>query len=150
MQIHDLTTTECRDVLSRAHVARIACSRANQPYVVPVSISYDRTFDCLFGFSTVGKKIDWMRENPRVCVEVEEVADRYNWTTIVIFGRYNEVADSVEHREIRSRALHLFEHQSRWWLPATAKMGEAERHAVVIYQINIDSMSGRRTARDSS
>src|SRR5436190_4395329 len=109
MLIHELTSAECREILARTNLARLACSRADQPYIVPVSIAYDRAFDCLFSFSTIGKKVEWMRDNPKVCVEIEDVDDRFHWTTIIIFGRYEEILDSAEHRTVRQRALHLFE-----------------------------------------
>jgi uncharacterized protein len=148
MQIHELTTTACREVLSRVRVGRLACARNNQPYVVPISIAFDPSSNAVFSFSTVGKKIDWMRENPKVCLEVEEIEDRFHWTTVVIAGRYSEITTAVEHRDIRARALVLLERSTEWWLPGTAKLGEHERHAVVVFQINIDSLTGRRAERD--
>jgi len=148
MQIHELTPTECREVLSRTNLGRLACSRADQPYIVPISVAYDSESNCLFSFSAIGKKVDWMRENPKVCVEVEDVADRFHWTTIVILGRFDEIDDSAEHKDMRQRALELFERRAEWWLLGAAKRGPREHHAVVVYRIHIDTMTGRRTARD--
>ncbi len=82
MIIHELTPADCVDVLSRTSLARLACCRMNQPYVVPISIAYDPRQVCLFGFSAIGRKVEWMRENPNVCLEVEDVEDRFNWTTV--------------------------------------------------------------------
>src|SRR5690349_1072688 len=73
MVIHELTPAECAEVLSRANLARLACCRMNQPYIVPVSFAYDPRQACLFSFSAIGKKVEWMRENPSVCLEVEDV-----------------------------------------------------------------------------
>ena len=42
------------------------------------SISPDDN-DYLYSFSTVGQKIEWMRANPNVCVETDEVT---NSTTV--------------------------------------------------------------------
>jgi nitroimidazol reductase NimA-like FMN-containing flavoprotein (pyridoxamine 5'-phosphate oxidase superfamily) len=148
MLIHELTPTECRDVLSRANVARLACSRAEQPYVVPVSFAYDPESNCLFSFSTIGKKVNWMRENPKVCVEVEDVADRFHWTTVVIVGRYDEIGDLPEHKDVRQRALDLFAQRAEWWLPGAAKLSPHEHPDVVVYRIHVDNMTGRRAARD--
>lgn len=145
MRVHELSAGECWEVLSRSHVGRLACARGDQPYVVPISFSYDVLANCVFSFSAVGKKVDWMRENPKVCLEVEEVADRFNWTTIVVIGRYDEIGDTPDQREVRARALKLFEERSRWWLPAAAKLGSQERPAVVVYRIHVESVSGRRT-----
>lgn len=150
MLIHELAPADCRDVLSRTTVARLACSRAEQPYVVPVSFVYDTDSNCLFGFSTIGKKVAWMRGNPKVCVEVEDVADRFHWTTIVIFGRYDEIGDSSEHKDVRQRALDLFATRAEWWLPGAAKLTPHEHSGVVVYRIHVDSMTGRRVARERS
>jgi len=147
MLIHELAPADCASVLSRSNVGRLACCRMNQPYVVPVSIAYDPTQVCLFSFSTIGKKVDWMRANPSVCVEVEDLEDRFNWTTIIVFGRYSELTDAPEHQDLRQRALHLFSERTQWWLPGAASLRDSEHASVVVYRINIDHMTGRRTSR---
>jgi nitroimidazol reductase NimA-like FMN-containing flavoprotein (pyridoxamine 5'-phosphate oxidase superfamily) len=148
MLVHELTSPQCRDVLSRSHLARLACCRADQPYVVPVSFTYDKESDCLFSLSEVGKKIRWMRDNPLVCLEIEDVEDRFHWTTVVVLGRYREIDDSHEDRELRHRALHLFQGRSEWWLPGGAKVAFHEHHSIVFYRVHIESISGRRADRD--
>jgi uncharacterized protein len=147
MVIHELAPADCAEVLSRTSVARLACCRMNQPYVVPVSFVYDPRQVCLFSFSAIGKKVEWMRANPSVCVEVEDLEDRFHWTTVVIFGRYDEITDAPADKELRQRALHLFSERSRWWLPGAASLSESEHESVVVYRIHIDSMTGRRTTR---
>jgi nitroimidazol reductase NimA-like FMN-containing flavoprotein (pyridoxamine 5'-phosphate oxidase superfamily) len=148
MLIHELTAAECRQILSRVTLARIACARGGQPYIVPISFAFDAESDCLFGFSSIGRKVEWMRENPSVCVEVEDVEDRFHWTTLVIFGLYEEISDSPADQAIRQRALDLFEQRTEWWLPGAARVGPREHPAVVMYRIQITSMTGRRAARD--
>ena len=76
MLVHKLTAAECREVFARARLGRLACAKSNQPYVVPVSVYFDPDENVLYGFSTIGQKIRWMRENPLVCVEVEEIVSR--------------------------------------------------------------------------
>jgi hypothetical protein len=151
MVIHELTAHECREVLGRASLGRLACCRADQPYVVPVFLYFDGDNQCFYGFATVGQKIDWMRSNPRVCVEIEDVADQTNWTTVLVFGRYEEVKDSVSDDIARQRAMHLFTQRPDWWLPGAAKReGGSEHHSPVIYRIAIDKLSGRRAARPTA
>ncbi|HEY0875304.1 MAG TPA: pyridoxamine 5'-phosphate oxidase family protein [Vicinamibacterales bacterium] len=147
MRIRELDRVECGEVLSRNELARLACARHGQPYIVPIHYSFDPARRCLYAFSTVGQKIDWMRENPMVCVEVEEIVDKDNWTTILIFGRYEELTDSPEDASARRTVQTLFEGRPRWWYPAAAKVGTREHHEMVLYRIIIDRMSGRRTSR---
>ena len=151
MVIHELTAAECEDFLSRATIGRLACARKGQPYIVPVSLYFGREERCLYGFSTVGKKIEWMRENPSVCVEVDAIADQHQWTTVLVMGRYEELDTSEEQQRARQRALDLFQDQSRWWLPGGAKLSSGVEHASpVVYRIHISSVSGRRALRQPS
>ena len=92
MRIHDLTTDECQAILEKTNLGRLACARANQPYIVPVFLYLDAGGSSLYSFSTAGQKIDWMRENPKVCVEVEDISDKDHWTTVLVFGRYDEIS----------------------------------------------------------
>jgi len=148
MVIHELTAAECQDVLGRVSLGRLACCRGDQPYVVPVFIYFNGDDQCLYGFSTVGQKVDWMRSNPKVCVEVDEVGDQTNWTTVLVFGRFEEVKGSAGDDIARHRAMNLFNQRPDWWLPGAAKReGGSEHHTPVIYRIVIDRLSGRRAAR---
>lgn len=152
MRISELNAAECEEILARADVGRLACSRHDQPYIVPIHFSFDAGRKCLYAFSTVGQKIDWMRQNPKVCVEIEDVADKNHWTTVLAFGRYEEMGDSPIDRAARKAVEQLFSKRPEWWLPAAAKVGsrEQEHHAMVIYRIQIDRITGRRASRDRS
>jgi nitroimidazol reductase NimA-like FMN-containing flavoprotein (pyridoxamine 5'-phosphate oxidase superfamily) len=146
MLIHELTAEQCWAFLAHSSLGRLACTRADQPYIVPISYSFDADQKCLYGFSTVGQKIAWMRENPKVCVEVEELIDRTRWTTVLIFGRYDEIGNSPADSDKRQRVWNLFQQRPDWWLPAAAKVTNRDPHAMVIYRITIDRVSGRRSS----
>ncbi len=145
MLIHELSEDDCRGVLERGRLARLACSRHDQPYIIPVYVRYDDGY--LYSFSTVGQKIDWMRENPKVCVEVDDVTDHTHWTTAVVFGHYEEITDSDDDGAARRRARQLLEQRRAFWLPAVAKLPSVEHPVAVVYRIRIDRVTGRRAAR---
>lgn len=148
--IHELTRQECIDVLQRIHVGRLACARHAQPYIVPISFYFDSFATCLYSFSTVGQKIHWMRDNPKVCVEVDEVVDRFTWTSVVLGGLYEELRDVNDAARARARALKLLQERAEWWLPGIARLSTgSERDTPVVYRIQIATMSGRRAARPS-
>ena len=88
-----------------------------------------------------------MRDNPKVCVEIEDIANKDWWTTVLALGRYEEVGDDPAEAETRHRIWRLFQQRSEWWLPAAAKVGGRERHNAVVYRIAIDRVSGRRSMR---
>jgi len=148
MQIKELTREQCRDVLSRTELGRLACARFDQPYVVPIHFSFDPARNCVYAFSTVGQKIEWMRENPKVCLAVDEIPDKDAWTTVLAFGRYEELHRRPEESDARATAEALFAKRYEWWLPAAAKVAGRERHDGIVYRIQIDRLTGRRAGPD--
>ena len=91
MVIREMSREECLRVLARARIDRLACAHENQPYVVPVYLVFDEVSGCLYGFTTPGQKVEWMRANPLVCVEVDEIAAFNQWVSVIAFGRYEEL-----------------------------------------------------------
>ena len=148
MRILELSTAQCVEILSRAHLGHLGCAHDNQPYVVPIHFSFDADRHCVYAFSTIGQKVEWMRENPKVCLAIDDIADKDHWTTVVVMGRYQEIHNVPEEADARRRAERLFHERREWWLPAAGQLQSGERHEMVVYRIHIDSVTGRRASRD--
>lgn len=150
MFIHDMTEAECRIALKQAKVGRIACAQNNQPYVVPLYFAYDDHH--LYFFSTVGQKIEWMRVNPLVCVEVDNIASPDEWMSVVVFGRYEELPDVSRFKRARQHAFELLQSRSVWWWePACTRENHRDTphsDAPVVYRIHIDRMTGHHATPD--
>src|ERR1022692_3975080 len=73
MFIEEMTEAECLTTLARTRLGRLACAHKNKPYVVPIYFVYEKFY--LYGFTTPGQKVEWMRSNPLVCVELDEIFD---------------------------------------------------------------------------
>ena len=99
MLIEEMTAQECWTMLARNNLARLACARDNQPYVVPVRVDLDGEF--LYGYATLGRKIEWMRTNPLVCLECEELTTDRVWASLIVFGHYEELPDLPENENAR-------------------------------------------------
>jgi len=93
MEIREMSREECVRVLAGTWLARLACADKNQPYVIPVYLAYHETSGCLYGFTTPGQKVEWMRANPLVCVEVDEIAANDQWVSVIAIGRYEELPE---------------------------------------------------------
>src|SRR5450759_1169978 len=106
MLIQELTKQASLEVLARTHLGRLACVRGMQAYIVPIHFAYQDYW--LYCFSMPGQKIDWMRANPLVCVEADQMR-REQWTTVVVFGRYEELCDTLEFRNERTFAFNLLQ-----------------------------------------
>lgn len=107
MVIREMSREECLRVLAGARLVRLACAHENQPYVVPVYLAYHQPSGgeaCLYGFTTPGQKVAWMRANPLVCVEVDEVAAYDQWVSVIAMGRYEELPETPGNDGARGRA----------------------------------------------
>lgn len=149
MVIHEMTIEECCDALAHANVARLVCEMDDQPYAVPVYLVYDGTY--LFGFATMGYKIDCMRSNPLVCVEIDEVKSENQWMSVVVFGRYEELPETPEYETTRAHAHELLQKRAMWWEPACVSVEHRDfpkTFAPIFYRIHIDRMTGHRASPD--
>lgn len=145
MLVQELTVEECRKALPDVGFGRLACAHENQPYVVPVSFAVDEGYAYLF--SMPGQKVAWMRENPRICLEVESVVSQNQWTTIIVLGLYEELPDTPDYAAERLRAREALQRRVAWWEPGgVAVTGHAVGPEVkpVFYRISLAHLTGRR------
>ncbi len=149
MRIVEISDQECKELLGRVALGRLACSLNNKPYVVPACFAYEP--DCLYIFSTVGKKIDWMRQNPKVCLQADEIRNRSNWTSVVVDGTYVELQEPQYTAE-KERAKERLAESSEWWATPIAERREKTSDLSiepVFFRIDIQSMSGLRRIPES-
>src|SRR5690242_8000739 len=147
MLIQEMTRQASLDFLARMHSGRLACAQDAQPYVVPIYFSYSE--GCLYSFSTVGQKISWMRSNPLVCVQADEVVSLRNWISVVVFGRFEELPDVPEWSYQRALAHELLERRAAWWEPGYARtiLHGAERPLVpIFYRVHITGVTGHQAS----
>jgi nitroimidazol reductase NimA-like FMN-containing flavoprotein (pyridoxamine 5'-phosphate oxidase superfamily) len=150
MRILELTKNECVEVLTRLRFGRLGCARDSQPYIVPFNFAYHD--EHLYSVTALGQKIEWMRANPLVCVEADEIIDHDHWSSVVVPGRYEELQESSESSAERELAYALLQRRAAWWEPAvvrtTAPGGGAEPVISMYYRIHIDRVTGRRAEPD--
>jgi nitroimidazol reductase NimA-like FMN-containing flavoprotein (pyridoxamine 5'-phosphate oxidase superfamily) len=182
MVVRELSREECHRVLAGTRLARLACAHEHQPYVVPVFLAYHEYYTgepCLYGFTNPGQKVDWMRANPLVCVEVDEVTAHDQWVSVVVYGRYEELpetqgtddalrrarerprsagearAEPAVAGDERFRAYQVLKTSVEWWEPGYATWAHrpgrdpAEPYETVYYKIRIDRVTGREATRSA-
>ncbi|HWY08938.1 MAG TPA: pyridoxamine 5'-phosphate oxidase family protein [Candidatus Acidoferrales bacterium] len=143
--IQELTSRESLELLARTRFGRLGCAQGGQPYVAPFYFGYHNNY--LYSFSTVGRKIEWMRANPLVCVQADEVVNPEKWASVIVFGRYEEIPDTPEWRDQRTFAHDLLSQNPIWWEPGYEKtiLHGVERPLVPVYfRILVAEISGHR------
>jgi uncharacterized protein len=149
MRISPISRQECGELLNRVSIGRLGCSLNDQPYVVPVSFSYET--DRIYVFSTLGKKIKWMRQNPKICLQVDEMGSSSSWTSVVVTGAYLEL-NEPEYAAERGHAMEQLSQYSQWWRNPLAQRREQTSDLSiesVFFRIDIESMSGLRAIHEA-
>ena len=149
MLIEEMTDPECRAMLAGRNLAHLSCALNNQPYIVPMYVDFDDQF--LYGYAPLGLKIEWMRQNPLVCLEIDQVITNTRWASVVVFGRYEELPDTPEFESARMVAERLFLKRPMWWEPAASvPVADAQPRARIVFRIRIGRMTGRRGGPDAA
>ncbi|RWB51029.1 MAG: pyridoxamine 5'-phosphate oxidase family protein [Mesorhizobium sp.] len=144
MIIRTLSTLECTRLLTMHRVAHLACAKDGQPYVVPINYAYADSH--LYAFSMLGKKIEWMRINPLVSLQVHEPGDRREWRSVVVDGRYEELPEGSGYEASRHHAWSLLSKHFDWWEPGGLKPDAppvSGHSSHVFYRILVEHVSGR-------
>ena|ERR1019366_3217762 len=145
-----MTEEESGAFLTSASLGRLGCSLDNQPYVVPIYFVYEPGY--IYVLSTFGQKTEWMRANPKVCLEVDEVTNQSQWTSVIANGRYQELPEPQYTAE-REHARRLLGNRCRWWQNALGerqlRLGD-ELITPLFFRILIDSMTGLRASSESA
>jgi nitroimidazol reductase NimA-like FMN-containing flavoprotein (pyridoxamine 5'-phosphate oxidase superfamily) len=131
------------ELIKRIRFGHLGCCRDSQPYVVP--IGYAHHDDSLYCCGTVGQKIEWMRDNPRVCVEIEEIRSRQDWATVVLSGRYVELTEEPRFLDQRVTAHEELAREPYWWQPGfspTLADDGARPIRPLFFRIVIESVRG--------
>ena len=135
--IKDMSQDKARELLRRGTLGRLACIADGEPYVVPVNYVFDG--EGVLIHSLPGRKVTAMRANPRVCLQVDEIEDEFDWKSVIAFGSYEEIKGAEE----RGRAMNQLLARFPKLTPVESYLaGDAGTPAPVVFRIRVDKISG--------
>jgi nitroimidazol reductase NimA-like FMN-containing flavoprotein (pyridoxamine 5'-phosphate oxidase superfamily) len=137
----ELSRAEIDEFLRGQRIARLGCHAGDVTYVVPLIYAF--ADDAVVAVTTEGRKTAMLRENPRVCVEVDEydMDGKGSWRSVIAYGRYEELTgDAIE------PALSLLRER---FARAAGRAPEPRLLGpnVVVLRIGLDEFSGRAVER---
>ena len=147
--IEELDRQSCLDLLSHTHLGRLACWKGTRR-------AWCRLFRlrrqlCLQLFDD-RKEIEWMRANPLVCVEADEVVGPQKWTSVIVFGSTRSCPIHLSGRK-SAPPLSVCSDAGRCGGNRPTQKGHPGRSASLeplFYRIHIDEITGRRATREPS
>jgi len=142
----ELDDTQINNLLSSQVVGRLACSDGKQPYIVPVTYTYDGEY--IYGQTNEGTKLEILRKNPNVCFEVDRMINMRNWQSVIVQGIFEELSSKEAEQAgniffnrmyplLTSSTVHTY------GKAAEGKTDNSTGIKDVMYRIKIEKVTGR-------
>jgi hypothetical protein len=140
-EIKPLGPSETIGLLERNRFGHLACHARDDLYIVPITYAFEDGY--IFSHSKYGKKIEMMRGNPKVCIQVEEVEGFFRWKSVIAWGRFEELkgdeAITVMRRLIQKIVEKELDHRrSELEIDLSAQLESA-----IVFQIKVEKSTGR-------
>jgi nitroimidazol reductase NimA-like FMN-containing flavoprotein (pyridoxamine 5'-phosphate oxidase superfamily) len=132
-----LNEEQATTLLAREGVGRLGCIVDGGPYIVPINYYFED--GSAYSHSLPGLKISALRDNPKACLQVDEVESDVNWRSVLAFGNYEEIIKPSERSNILNRLLQRFPMLTP---VESAIADDAEPPGVIVYRIRIDRITG--------
>ena len=90
-----LGKSKCRTLLSNNYIGHLAYIYKNRPLVIPITYYYDDSINALLGYSGNGHKINALRIDNGVSLEISEIASVNTWKSVLVQGSFYEFEGST-------------------------------------------------------
>ncbi len=138
--IEDLSQEQMTNLLESEQVAHLGCHNKDEVYVVPITYAIDDGY--IYMHSKNGKKIDIMRKNPSICIQVDNIKDYCHWKSIIAHGRFEELSDLEA-----ARAMHILIRKTLRKQNHKVSSLEFDYEALleksIIFRMRIEKLTGR-------
>lgn len=128
-------------LLRARRLGRLGCVADGEPYVVPINYVFEAETGGLLSHSLPGRKIAAMRERPRVCLQVDDISDQLNWSSVIAYAAYEEITSPAA----RARAVNLLLSLFPELTPVeTLVAGDAAAPPPVVFRLRVERVTGVR------
>lgn len=136
--IKELDEKTARKLLNEQKFGHLGCVLEDgEPYVVPVNYLYRD--EEIYIHSLPGKKLDALRENGKICLQVEKIADGCRWRSVIVSGEFQEIKRVNEKIKIMQEFSKKFERLT----PVEAMIEEKwNLGGIIVFRINIKQING--------
>ena len=135
MSISKLGDRDSLAILREGTLGRLGCIAADWPYVVPVNYFFDGRD--IYIHTLPGKKLDALRANSRVCLQVDDIKDSYNWRSVIVYGTFEEVSNEETRENVLTKLYSRLPHMT----PVESRLVEGAKETIV-FRIKVEEVTG--------
>jgi len=103
--IRVLDAHECLHILSSNYIGNLSYIYRDRPFIAPITYFFDTDNNVIIGYSAEGHKINAMRKNRNVSLNVLEVDSVNSWKSILAQGVYEELSGSAAKAKLHQFSL---------------------------------------------
>jgi hypothetical protein len=146
--MEDLRPKECIDLLNNNYIGHLAYISEGKPFTVPITYYYDQK-DSILAYASEGHKIEAMRKNTAVSLQVEEINGVKDWISILVHGEFKEITGANANFLLHEFAdgVKAIIHKKENLMPqyiSEFTIDVYSRGITIVYRIKITKMTGKK------
>jgi uncharacterized protein len=102
---------------------------------VPVNYYFDG--ENIYIHTLPGKKLDALRANPRVCLQVDEIKDAYNWRSVIAYGTFEEISNEETQENVLTKLYSRLPHMT----PVESMLVKGSK-GTIVFRIKVEEVTG--------
>ncbi|WP_179336688.1 pyridoxamine 5'-phosphate oxidase family protein [Winogradskyella ludwigii] len=100
-----LTEKESIALLMLNYIGSLSYIHRDKPFVVPITYFFDMENSVIIGYSGEGHKIDAMRKNKNVSMNVLDIDSVNSWKSVLVHGTFEELSGSASKAKLHQFSL---------------------------------------------
>lgn len=144
----NLSEEQIDALLKSEYYGHLACHNDEELYLVPITYAYDN--GVLVSYTHEGKKIDMLRKNPAVCIQVEHMDSPTDWQSAMCWGNFEEITNEGEAQKAALQIAERFADSSvvnkPMYCPLIGDISQCtngDTPLPVIYRVRITKKTGK-------
>lgn len=138
--VADLASEECRALLARNHIGRIAYAADERVDIRTLHYAYEDGW--VFGRTNFGSKLHTLARHPRCAFQVEEIRGAFDWDSVVGHGRFELLDPQTGSVDRYDRAVSLLE----LLIPGALGVNDPAPSRTMLFGIHLSKLTGRSAA----
>lgn len=147
--MENLSKSEIITLLKDNYIGHLSYIAQGRPFTIPITYFYDLGSNAIISYSAEGHKMEAMRKNGAVSLEVEEIVSNSNWQSVLAHGTFDELhgSDAKYYLHQFTEGVKNIIKQKEQTLPefiSEFSSKSSSKKIPIIYRIKILEITGRR------